>query len=133
MFLILFKSQNIPSSGMPKFHGGLMPPIPHHDPASIDCSTALLPYFYDFTPASPLTLSPSLSLSLLLSFSLVPCSLVAYLQCLSWSHRHTGIMDSVLFVISMQKNPSFNFLLQSSLPLIDNTITTIYIIILIHC
>lgn len=96
--------------------------LPHYCPTFM---TSLHPRLLSHSLS--LSPSPTLSLSLLLSFSLVPCSLVAYLQCLSWSHRHTGIMDSVLFVISMLKNPPFNFLLQSSLPLIDNTVTIIYI------
>lgn len=37
----------------------LHPRLPYHDPTSIDCSTALLPYFYGFTP---LPHPPSVSL-----------------------------------------------------------------------
>ncbi|KAL0107095.1 hypothetical protein PUN28_015558 [Cardiocondyla obscurior] len=35
-----------------RFHAPRLPflPLPYHDPTSIDCSTALLPYFYGFTP-----------------------------------------------------------------------------------
>lgn len=33
-----------------------IPLHPYHDPTSIDCSTALLPYFYGFTP--PLAIHP---------------------------------------------------------------------------
>lgn len=59
--------------GYAKISRWLNAPIPHHDPTSIDCSTALLPYFYDFTSSPP-------SLSLFLSFSLVSCSLVVLLS-----------------------------------------------------
>lgn len=92
VFFFLFKSQNIPSSGMPKFHGGLMPPIPHHDPASIDCSTALLPYFYDFTsPPPPLSLSLVLSLSLSIS---LPATLFLFSSMFPGSLPPMSIVES---------------------------------------
>ena len=65
---------------MPKFHGGLIPPIPHHDPASIDCSTALLPYFYDFAspPPSPVSLFLSPPYSLIAFSSMFPDTFGVY-------------------------------------------------------